>query len=270
MLASEDVRRAALFPASDLLPLPPGHPSRREPIGGVLVQTSEGLPISFVTPERMDGSAVTDVVREVRRSLRARGDARTVWVVPEAAEPQGLAERLRQLGMRLSDEPGIEPHSAAMFAVAPPPAGPPDVVARPAESFEEYLAAQQITGTAFEMSEALRTAFLARAERMWRASREGGPGVTFVALAAGEVVAFASGVRGRSAVFMAGGGTRPERRGRGAYRALVRARWDFARAHGTPALTVNAGSRSRPILERLGFSAAGSIDYLIDDLAGRD
>ena len=40
---------------------------------------------------------------------------------------------------------------------------------------------------------------------------------------------------------------------RGAYRAVVRARWDEAVRRGTPALAVGAGQMSRPILERLGF-----------------
>jgi predicted acetyltransferase len=50
-----------------------------------------------------------------------------------------------------------------------------------------------------------------------------------------------------------GGAVLPEARGRGAYRALVRARWDDAVARGTPALTVGAGPMSEPILRRLGF-----------------
>lgn len=267
VVPSDEVRRAALFPESDLLPFPPSHPSRRERIAGVLVQTSEGLPISFVLPERMDAATIAEAVDAVRRSLRTRGCGRAVWVVPEAAEPSGLTDHLLQLGMRPSDEPGIEPRSAAMVAIAPPPPGPPDVIARPAESFEEYLAAQRITGAAFQMSEALASAFVARAERTWNATRDGGPGVTFVALVGGEVVAFAGAARGRTAVYMAGGGTRADRRGIGAYRALVRARWDFACAHGTPALTVGAGTLSQPILERIGFETVGPIDYLIDDIA---
>jgi GNAT superfamily N-acetyltransferase len=67
-------------------------------------------------------------------------------------------------------------------------------------------------------------------------------------------------------VYLAGGGTRPDRRGRGAYRALVRARWDAAVERGTPALTVGAGAMSRPILERLGFAIVGWADCLVDDL----
>lgn len=50
-----------------------------------------------------------------------------------------------------------------------------------------------------------------------------------------------------------GGATAEWARGRGAYRAVVRVRWDAAVERGTPALAVGAGSMSRPILERLGF-----------------
>jgi predicted GNAT family N-acyltransferase len=47
--------------------------------------------------------------------------------------------------------------------------------------------------------------------------------------------------------------TLPSARGRGAYRALIAARWDEAVARGTPALAVQAQETSRPILERCGF-----------------
>ena len=43
-------------------------------------------------------------------------------------------------------------------------------------------------------------------------------------------------------------------RGRGAYRAIVRARWDAAVARGTPALVTHADpATSGPILRRCGF-----------------
>ena len=57
---------------------------------------------------------------------------------------------------------------------------------------------------------------------------------------------------------------REDARGRGAYRALVRARWDAAVERGTPALTVMAGSMSAPILDRLGFATVGEGDGLED------
>jgi GNAT superfamily N-acetyltransferase len=50
-----------------------------------------------------------------------------------------------------------------------------------------------------------------------------------------------------------GGSVREEARGRGCYRALVRARWDEAVRRGTPALTVSANDQSGPALRKLGF-----------------
>ncbi len=87
----------------------------------------------------------------------------------------------------------------------------------------------------------------------------------FVALEGAEIVAFAGARFGRSTVYLGGSGTRPDKRGRGAYTALVRARWDAAVERGTPVLTVGAGAMSRPILERLGFSIVGWTDNLVDD-----
>jgi GNAT superfamily N-acetyltransferase len=52
-----------------------------------------------------------------------------------------------------------------------------------------------------------------------------------------------------------GGSTLSEHRGRGAYRALLAARLDEAAARGAEYALVDAGPMSRPILERLGFSA---------------
>ncbi|HZZ34676.1 MAG TPA: GNAT family N-acetyltransferase, partial [Caulobacteraceae bacterium] len=56
-----------------------------------------------------------------------------------------------------------------------------------------------------------------------------------------------------------GGGTAPEQRGRGVYRALVAARAAEARARGYRYLTVDARETSRPILERLGFQRLATV-----------
>lgn len=56
---------------------------------------------------------------------------------------------------------------------------------------------------------------------------------------------------------MFGGGTMPAHRGHGAYRALVEARVQAARAAGLKYLSTEARDTSRPILERLGFTPAG-------------
>ena len=54
-------------------------------------------------------------------------------------------------------------------------------------------------------------------------------------------------------LFLSGAATHPDARGRGCYRALIRARWDEAVRLGTPALVVHAQETSRPILESVGF-----------------
>lgn len=58
---------------------------------------------------------------------------------------------------------------------------------------------------------------------------------------------------GRSFASLWGGGTAPEHRGLGIYRALVAHRARAARRRGYRYLTVDAAAMSRPILERLGF-----------------
>ncbi|NEB77913.1 GNAT family N-acetyltransferase [Streptomyces sp. SID14478] len=55
-----------------------------------------------------------------------------------------------------------------------------------------------------------------------------------------------------------GGGTVPQWRRRGIYRALVAFRVRIAAARGFPYVHVDASSYSRPILERLGFVALGT------------
>jgi len=87
---------------------------------------------------------------------------------------------------------------------------------------------------------------------------------TFAAFVDGEIVGIANALFGANAAFMVGGSVREDARGRGAYRALVRARWDAAVERGTPALTVTAGSMSAPILDRLGFVTVCEGDGLED------
>ena len=76
-------------------------------------------------------------------------------------------------------------------------------------------------------------------------------------------MAYAGAIAGRCGVFLTGGVTIPEARGRGAYRALVRARWDEAVRRGTPALVVHAEDASRRVLERIGFQHVCQIVELV-------
>ncbi|WP_340384508.1 GNAT family N-acetyltransferase [Streptomyces sp. SS7] len=81
--------------------------------------------------------------------------------------------------------------------------------------------------------------------------------VALVALAGDEPVSSArlELVPGTRFAGLWGGGTAPEWRGRGVYRALIAHRARIAAERGYRYLQVDASDQSRPILERLGFSA---------------
>ena len=236
-------------------------------VAGVFVRLPAGLPVALVSLEQLKESEVDRVVDEVRRFLRDEGRENGIWIVPEEASPAGLAARLQTLGMTLNDLPGVEAREAMMAAVTAPPPSRRDVLARRVETFEEFRAAQLIAASSFEMDEKMRRAFEERAELLWSFESTNDQHATYVALLGDEVIAFAGAHFGRTAVYLGGAGTRPDQRSRGAYTALVHARWEAAVERGTPALTVGAGAMSRPILERLGFSIVGWADSLLDKVS---
>jgi len=82
----------------------------------------------------------------------------------------------------------------------------------------------------------------------------------------GRPVGFGRGIDMEDGVALMGGAVLPEARGRGVYRALVRARWDHAVARGTPLLVVQAGPMSAPVLDGLGFERHGEIRLFADRL----
>jgi predicted acetyltransferase len=86
----------------------------------------------------------------------------------------------------------------------------------------------------------------------------------------GELVAAGTASATEHGLLLYGGATLPDARGRGAYRALLHARWQNAVENGTPALITQGGSMSRPILERLGFERVGEIHMLLDEFGERD
>jgi GNAT superfamily N-acetyltransferase len=82
--------------------------------------------------------------------------------------------------------------------------------------------------------------------------------LTVVLADAGEVTVCAGWIRyerGSEFGTLWGGGTLPDWRGRGIYRALVAHRAKLAVARGRRYIEVDASDDSRPILERLGFDA---------------
>jgi GNAT superfamily N-acetyltransferase len=95
-----------------------------------------------------------------------------------------------------------------------------------------------------------------------------GPVQHFAAYIDDQPVGFGRGIDMCDGVGLMGGVVLPEARGRGVYRALVRARWEHAAARGTPLLVVQAGDMSAPVLERLGFIRHGELRLFSDPSAG--
>src|SRR4051794_5623722 len=204
-----------------------------------------------VQRQRIGAGEVDEVLEEVRALLRRRGRTSTQWEVGSRAEPPDLVERLLARGL-VRDR---EPFAIGLVLRSPPPEPPPGVVARPVETLQELEEASRVQWEAFELAEERRAeARAALPERL------GDPSTTMHAVwVDGRLVGAGRFAATEHGLLLYGGATLPDARGRGAYRALLHARWREAVARGTPALITQGGAMSRPILERAGFQAVGRV-----------
>ena len=195
---------------------------------------------------RFRADELDEVRAEIHDHLRARGRPVCSWEVGSSATPGDLVERLLALGL-VEDE---EPLRVGMALTTPPPAVQRVEVRRAETEEERRLAATiaaEVFGTPFAEPPPLHP-----------------DTVVYLAYVDGKPVARATGSFSEHGVTLFGGSVLPEARGRGAYRALVRARWDDAVARGMPLAVTDAGSQSRPILARLGFREVCTIRALVD------
>src|SRR5262249_47358858 len=156
--------------------------------------------------------------------------------------------RLLALGLRPFEEPVV----AGMVLHKPLPPVHTSVAVRCADTIDDYLAGFAVLNGVFGERTESRAERHARAERERREHRAG-RSARSLGFIDGTLVAAANGVYTPRAVVLGGAGTVERARGRGAYRALVAARYADAIRRGTPTLVVQAGALSRPILARLGF-----------------
>ena len=192
-----------------------------------------------------------------------RGRQRFSWRVAEGARPADLVDRLLDLGLQpYEDDPVV-----AAMVLEREPLGTPGVEIRRVATFDDLVALEETAMESFGFSEEHREA--TRRGRSERFERIQGNtrGDEFVALVDGHVVGSAGVSYSAAGVYLGGGNVLPAARGRGVYRALVRARWDVAVERGTPALVTQAGQMSRPILARLGFRTICEIQALVDTSA---
>jgi hypothetical protein len=215
-----------------------------------------GASWNTVQRQRFPVAEVDDVLEEVRAALRERGRTKTQWEVGSCA-PAGLVDALLERGL-MHDK---DPYAVALVLTDEPPPGPPNAVARRIETFEDFVAACEVQWEAFESSPEEIEEARALLESRWRES----PIVRHAVWLDGELVCTGTAAPTSHGLLLYGGATLPRARGRGAYRALVRARWDDAVSDGSPALITQGGSMSGPILERLGFEPVGHVHMLVDD-----
>jgi hypothetical protein len=197
--------------------------------GSYTISAEVGHAWTAVERLRLRADEVEGAVAAVDAFMREAGTRRASWWVCERSTPDDLEQRLLAAGCFIVDDDYL---NAAMVLTREPPAVE-GVEARLLETADERLEALAVQQAVF------------------------GDDVTsepeYAAWIDGRVAAVGRTVWTRAGGYLVGGATAEWARGRGAYRAVVRARWDEAVRRGTPALAVGAGPMSRPILERLGF-----------------
>lgn len=214
---------------------------------------------SLASRIRFDVANIDSNVVATRSWFHGHGVDEFRWLIGRSATPEGVSAELIERGA-LPD--AAEPELAAMVLDREPPRVP-GINVRPIASLADFERMQSISRDVFGGPDALggQTAVRAR----WNEFRATPGSAAFLAELDGAPVAY--GVMSRiehGPVLLAGGVTLPEARGHGAYRALIRARWEAARDAGIPILVTQAQASSRPILEGLGFRATGTIQVLLD------
>jgi GNAT superfamily N-acetyltransferase len=177
------------------------------------------------------------------------------------SSPPSLADELLAHGLEPSDEPLL----SGMTSVKEPPAAA-HIDVRAVETVEQLLEGLAVDWEVWQVPEESREQRRARAAADFEEDRSTGVAHHWVAFDDDQPIGFGRALDMDGGVALMGGAVLPEARGRGVYRALVRARWDHAVARGTPLLVVQAGPMSAPVLDGLGFQRHGEIRLFADRL----
>jgi GNAT superfamily N-acetyltransferase len=245
--------------ARALVAIGPGE--ERIDLGAAVITSSPGSHYwsTGVARVRFDED-VSDGLARVRDAIRGRGRSSAAWTIGGSATPTGVVDRLVALG--LDEEPGGG--SLVMIVDAPPAPRPTPFRVVRVTRIEEQRAAVEIAiagfGHPLEDAEDER----GRADEAFAREREGGHTIRLLAFDGDEPVATGQAWLGPSGLYLGNGATLPAHRRRGAMSALVAAAWDEAAERGTPALVAYGNAMSAPMLEGLGFRAAGRVRHLVD------
>jgi hypothetical protein len=191
---------------------------------------------------RLRENDLADAVANVDGFMRETGTGRASWWLTERSTPS--EDAFLAAGLHRDEADYL--HSAMVLRTEPPPVEGIDV--RPIATSAEYAESRRLALDAFANPHQ-RTPSAEELAAEWEQQVD----PIFAAWLDGRMASVGRAVYTRAGGYLMGGSTAAWARGRGAYRAVVRARWDEAVARGTPTLAVGAGPMSRPILARLGF-----------------
>jgi archaeosine-15-forming tRNA-guanine transglycosylase len=218
--------------------------------------------LSVVRRCRFGVMEAASAAEEVRAVLRERGRSRAIWQVGASAIPATLADDLIAFGL----EPDSDPVCMAIV-IGSPPIGESgsDVVVRRATTRDEFEAFFRIQQEAFEIDPEAIERGAESLDEIYEGERTADHVATYLAYVDDEPVATARATFTEFGVVLNGGSTLHRARGKGAYRALVHARWNDAVAHGTPWMTTLARPTSYPILKKMGFEDVCDVRMLVDE-----
>ena len=257
-MISDELREYAETP-DRFAPVPAGSSVTRfadERICVIQGATWAGISGVRVREEELD--EVIDLVHEL-----VPADKRQTWWIGPSARPENIVELLEARGFR-----SRTPASNAMALTSPPPETPPGIEVRRVETYDDFVASREVQWDAFETPDDRREAQRAHMRSEFDESIEHGTPLTFLAMLDGKPAATGMALPSERGVFLIAGSTATWARGHGLYRALVRARWDYAVERGTPALVTEALiDTSYPILRRLGFAEVCTIRRLEETAA---
>lgn len=205
---------------------------------------------------RFAEAELDEVIEQVRALVREAGRTSCAWEIGSSAQPAGLAELLHGRGFDWDDPDPLQIGLVLDHEPEPAPAG---VHVRVAETLDDLRASERIARSCFGEGD-VDEAELAEMHRRYDPinSRR------YLAELDGAAIGTASATFTEHGVVLNAGSVLEPARGHGAYRALVRARWEDAAAAGTPVLVTQAGAMSLPILVRLGFTEICRIQALVD------
>src|SRR5512132_3907837 len=226
----------------------PGEERVVRPGYAAIIGTESDAHHNVVQRLRLAEDEVAATVAEVRAIFAAKGRRQITWEVGDHAEPKDLAERLIALGMKPFAPNDL---SVAMVLTRPLVSMDTAVTVRRVTTFEEFARGSWIFRRGFESDDAPETD--PEVAQRWTEHRSVATHERYMAFDGNEPIAVADAVFLEAGVVMCGGATIASARSKGAYRALINARWEEGQRRGTPTLITQAGPMSRPILERLGF-----------------